>query len=185
MKKILSAIFALSLISSCAALNSFKKPDALDSLNSDAKFDVKKFFNGDLEGFAIIQDSDGKIIETQKIKINGKWDENKGVIQQDFIYSGGQKDSRTWLVTIDGQNSFSAIGHDIAAPAQGKQVGNAMQMLYSLMLLNGNEKTKSKVNFADKIYLVDEKSAIMISDSTIGFSAPKRAIFSLKKLGKD
>lgn len=186
MKKISSAILLLSLLSSCAVFNNFSKPSELDSIDKGVKFDIKKFFNGDVEGFAVIQDPNGKIIDTETFKINGKWDDNKGVIQQNFVYASGDKDSRTWLITIDENGStFSAIGHDIAAPAQGKQVGNAMQMVYALMLTGKTDKQKVKVNFEDKIYLVDEKSAIMISNSTVGFGGPSKSIISLKKLGKD
>lgn len=184
MKKISAAILLISLLSSCAGFGGFNKPSELDSLDKGAKFDIKKFFNGDLEGFAIIQDEQGKIIDTHSFKVNGKWEENKGVIQQNFTYASGGKDSRTWLITLEeGGSTFSAIGHDIVAPAQGKQVGNAMQMTYSLSLPNKADKQKVKVNFEDKIYLVDEKSAIMIQSSSVGFSGTKKAIISLKKLG--
>ncbi len=185
MKKISSAILLLSLLPSCAALNNFNKPSELDSISKGAKFDIKKFFEGDVEGFAIIQDSSGKIIDTEALKINGKWDGNKGVIQQNFVYASGNKDSRTWLITMDESGStFSAIGHDIAAPAQGKQVGNAMQMIYALMLPGKMDKQKVKVNFEDKIYLVDDESAIMISNFAAGFSSPSKSIISLKKVKK-
>jgi len=184
MKKISLVILALSLLSSCAALKSFQKPSQLDSLDRSTKFDWKRFFNGDVEGFAVIQDGSGKIIETETFKINGKWDDNKGVIQQNFTYGSGDKDSRTWLITLENDGTFTAIGHDITAPAQGKQQGNAMQMNYTL-LLGGKDKQKVKVTFEDKIYLVDDKSAIMISESTAGFSDSKKSIISLKKLGKD
>jgi len=101
----------LSLLSSCSAFKGFNKQSQLDSLDRNSKFEMRKFFSGDVEGFAIIQDGDGKIIETQTFKINGKWDENKGIIQQDFTYGNGDKDNRTWLVTVDNDGSFSAIGH--------------------------------------------------------------------------
>lgn len=183
MKKISLAIALVALVSSCS-FNGFKKPAELVALERGSKFEMKKFFTGDVEGFAIIQDGEGKIIETQTFKINGKWDENKGVIQQNFSYGSGDKDSRTWLVTLEDNGTFTAIGHDIAAPAQGRQLGNAMQMTYDL-LLPGQDKQKIRVSFDDKVYLVDDKSAIMISESKVGFSGNKRSIISLKKLGKD
>lgn len=183
MKKILSAILLASLLSSCALLQNFRKPAEIDSLDKGAKFDVKKFFNGDIEGFALIQDQDGKIIDTETLKINGKWDDNKGVIQQNFVYGSGAKDNRTWLITLDDNGStFEAVGHDVVVAAQGKQVGNAMQMSYTLSISNKGEK--QKISFDDRIYLIDEKSAIMISKSTIGFSSSKKFIISLKKLNE-
>jgi hypothetical protein len=166
MKKFLrfsTAVIAISMLSSCAYFeNLFSKKQIaeLDSLETAPKIDIKKFFNGDVEGFAITQDSSGKIIGTIQVKISGKWDENKGEIKQNFIYDGTTKDSRIWLVTVNVDGTFDAIGHDFVAPAQGKQVGNALQMLYTLNLMD--QGSKQPVGFEDKMYLVDEKSMIEI-----------------------
>jgi hypothetical protein len=181
MKKFSLAILFLSLLSSCTILQG-QKTSQLDYLEKGAKFDVKSFFNGNIDAFAITQDSSGKIIDTETVKINGSWEENKGVIKQSFVYASGGKDSRTWLITLDEGGNFTAIGHDVAAPAQGKQVGNAMQMIYALLLPGKIKGEKSKVSFEDKVYLVDENSAIMISSSSAGFGDSKKTIISLRKL---
>lgn len=180
LSKFLIISITASLLSSCAFLQNFNKHPEVDSLDKGVKIDIRKFLNGDLEGFAIVQDGDGKIIDTQTIKINGKWDENKGVVQQNFIFANGKKDSRTWLITLEENGTFDAVGHNVTAPAQGKQIGNAMQMFYTLSL--PAEVGKQNVSFEDKIYLVDDKSAIMISSFKKGFSSSGKFIISLKKL---
>ena len=144
--------------------------------------DFKKFFNGDIEGFAITQDEDGKITGTQTVKINAKWDGNKGVIQQNFIFAGDKKDSRTWLVTLNENGTFEAIGHDVSSPGQGKQIGNAAQMLYALTLKEND--VKREVKYEDRMYLVDDQSMIIISNAKKGFSSSGKSILSLKKLNK-
>ena len=179
MKKIFSLVLLLSLLSSCSFLQGIQKPSELDYLDKTTKADIKKFFNGDVEGFAIVQDQNDKIIDTKTIKINGKWEDNKGVIQQSFVYSNGKKDSRTWLVTVEENGNFTAVGHDVAAPAEGKQIGNAIQMTYSLLLVG--QKGKEETRLEDRIYLVDDKSAIMISSSRKNYISEK-STFSLKKL---
>ncbi len=179
-----ATIISLSL-SSCAVMQNFLAPKPapqLDYIDGATKMDIKKFFNGDVDGFAIKQDSTGKIVGTVTAKINGKWDENKGVIQQNFVYSDGTKDSRTWLVTVDSDGTFDAVGHDVSVPAKGKQSGNAAQSLYSLVL--GAKGEKIQVNFEERMYLIDEKSMIMI----VNFDKKKsdqnsagKIIFSLVK----
>ncbi|OFW80146.1 MAG: hypothetical protein A2887_06855 [Alphaproteobacteria bacterium RIFCSPLOWO2_01_FULL_40_26] len=181
MKKIFPAFLFIFTLSSCSFLQNFQKQQLqVDSLDKGAKMDMRKFFVGDLEGFGIVQDQNGKITDTLAITINGKWEENKGVVQQNFIHTDGKKDSRTWLITLANDGGFTAVGHDIVAPAQGKQTGNALQMIYSLLL--PGEMGKQQIAFDDKIYLIDEKSAIMISDSKKGFSGSGKSIISLKKL---
>jgi len=175
-----SVFVLVSSVSSCALMNGFNKPTEMDYLDKGAKIDLKKFFNGDVEGFSILQDKDDKIIGTQTVKINGKWDDNKGVIQQNFIYNGA-KDSRTWLITTNEDGTFDAIGHDVSAPAKGKQIGNAAQMSYSLLLQENGVKQETK--YEDRMYLVDDKSMIIISTLKKGHSPAGKSIISLKKLG--
>lgn len=178
-----SAVILLSLLASCSAFQNFRKPAEIDSLDAGVKMDFKKFLDGNLEGFAIIQDQNGKIIGTQSVKVNGKWDDNKGVISQNFTLFDGSKDSRTWLITFNNDGTFSAIGHDVIAPGSGKQVGNAAQMAYTLLISDSKGKMEKRV--VDKFYLVDEKSAIVISEYRAGFSSSGKMILSLKKLTKE
>lgn len=176
--RIFFAIIVASSLASCAALKG--KPTEIDYLEKATKIDIKKFFNGDLEGFAITQDGNGKIIATEAVKINGKWEENKGVVQQNFIYPDGKKDSRTWLITLNDDGTFDAVGHNVTSHGQGKQVGNTAQMIYGLTIpVNG---VKKEVKFEDKMYLVDDKSMIAISSFKSGYSYSGKTIISLKKL---
>ncbi len=189
MKKLIkttSVIAIILAVSSCAALEGIlhkKEAPKLDYIEGSAKMEIKKFFDGDLEGFAIKQDVNGKITGTFTAKINGKWEENKGVVQFSYRHSDGTKDSRTWLITVNSDNTFDAIGHDIVKAAAGKQIGNAAQSIYSLNI--GSKGNKEEVEFEDKMYLVDEKSVIMISSFKAKKSskgAAGKITFSLKKL---
>lgn len=181
MKKFSLPVILLICLSSCAYIQSFNnKPTEIDSLDKGVKIDIKKFFSGELEGFSITQDQSGKIISTKTTKINGKWEENKGVVQQNFLFADSKKDSRTWLITLHEDGTFDAVGHDVVSPGKGKQVNNAAQMNYSLSL--PGKIGKEELKYEDKIYLVDEKSAIMISTFKKGHSPAGKTITSLKKL---
>jgi hypothetical protein len=179
MKKFSLIVISALFLSSCVLDG--QNVSQLDYLKRGAEFDVKKFFDGDVDGFAIVQDANGKILDTKSIKIEGSWEEEKGVIKKVFTSSRGKKDSRTWLITMDQGGSFTAIGHDIAAPAQGEQAGNAMRMIYSLLLPGNIKGQKEAVNFEDKIYAVTADSAIMISTSRTGLGEVEKTTISLKK----
>ncbi len=156
-------IFVLILTSSCAYIEKYRvEPESPQGLKGGVKADVKEFFNGDVNAFSIKFDANDKIVASRIIKINGSWEDDKGIIRQQFINHKGEKDSRTWLVTIEGENGdFTAIGHDILAPAQGIQTGNIVQMTYTL---SKNESgVKTNIDYKDQMYLVDENSMIMIS----------------------
>jgi hypothetical protein len=188
MNKLIKTLYSLPLvlvISSCVSgINSSEtKEQESDYLSGSVKMDIKKFFDGDLEGFAIKQDENGKIIETFTAKINGRWDENKGIVQFKYYRNDGIKDSRTWLITVNNDNSFEGVGHEITKPVSGKQIGNLAKSNYSINF--GTKDAKEEINFEEKMYLIDDKSAIVISNFKSKKSQKNTAgkiIFSIKKL---
>jgi hypothetical protein len=186
------AIIAILSLSSCAFLEGLKKdeqaykapePDYLSEKSVAA--DIKKFFNGDIESFAITQDSAGKINGTYTARISAKWEGNRGTIEQKFKHNDGAQESRTWLITIEPDQTFTAVGHDIAMPSKGnKQIGNAIQMLYTLSLPvvgSDGKSLQEDISFEDMMYQVDDKSMIMISNVRKNNISNGKIISSLKK----
>lgn len=165
LSRILFSIIFLFTLSSCAALQNMISPKAsfseVNTVSSAGRIDIKNFFNGDLEGFAITKDQNDKITDVNTIKVEGSWEGNKGVIKKTYFYSTGKKDSRTWLVTVNNDGTFDAVGHDVASPGRGRQIGNVAQMIYSLLVPENG--VKSEVRFEDKMYMVDKNSMIMIT----------------------
>jgi hypothetical protein len=182
--KLLAAAIILQSIASCAILDQLNAPKnnplaPIDYLERAPKMDVKNFFSGDLDGFAIITNPQGKIENSFVAKINGKWEENRGTVQYNYIYNGGKKDSRTWLITINDSTSYSAIGHDFIETAQGRNQGNASVVNYSLNTIF--KDVKQRIDYEDKLYLVDDKSAIIVSTMRSGNKIVGEAVISLKK----
>lgn len=178
---------SLVAINSCAVLDKFMQKNnaplqPLTYLEKAPKVNVKDFFDGDLEGFAIIQDANGKIENSFIVKVDGKWEENKGTVRHNYIYNGGKKDSRTWLITVNDPENYTAIGHDFIAPGQGRQFGNASQVIYTLTYPYKDKK--EKIDFEDNLYLVDENSAIIISEMKLNKNLVGKSIISLKKVAK-
>jgi len=183
--KILITTITLANLTSCELLQNIgssknKTLTPVDYLEKAPKLDVKSFFTGDLEGFAILLNSQEKIDTSFTAKINGKWEESRGTVQYNYLYNGGKKDSRTWLITIDDSSSYSAIGHDFIETAQGRNHGNASIVNYGLNTVF--KEQKQRLDFEDQFYLVDEKSAIVISTMRIAGNIVAKAIISLKKI---
>lgn len=184
MKKFLSSLAIITCaisLSSCAYFQGNKKVEELSFLEKAPKIDIRNFFKGDIEAFAITQDQNGKITNSYIAKMTGKWEDNKGVLQQNFVYEDGKKDSRTWLIDVSEDGlSFGAVGHDVIEPAQGRQLGNAMQMNYPLSFLR--EGVKQKINFEDNFYLVDSRSLIGTSLMRKNGTIIGKSIISFKKV---
>lgn len=151
----------LFCVTSCASLFP-KKPQEIDYLDNSVKMDIKSFFTGDIEAFSIVKNSSDKIISTNSSKISGKWEENRGILKYDFTYLDGSKDSRTWFITLNSDSSFEIVGHDVAAGFTGNQIGNIAYMNY--VLVSRGNKAQIRTNYEDKMYLVNEKSMILITN---------------------
>ncbi|HLD76952.1 MAG TPA: DUF3833 family protein [Rickettsiales bacterium] len=185
--KIVIAVFAMNFVVSCAFLEQFsqkqtKQLKPLNYLEKAPKVNIKNFLDGDLSGFAIIQDVNDKIENSFVVDVDGKWEGNKGTVRFNYVFNGGKKDSRTWLITVEDAENYTAIGHDFLSPAEGRQAGNTSQIIYTLRQIYKDKK--EQIEFEDNLYLVDEDSAIIISEMRIGKTKLGKAIISLKKNGK-
>lgn len=187
MKKILNLLiltFALQTISSCAYLENFagqrnKAVPQIDYLSNGAKLNLKTFFNGELEAFAIVKDANDQIQSTYTTKMNGSWDENQGSVRHNSVYNNGKKDNRTWLITLSDNGEYHVIGHDFVKEADGKQMGNSSLLNYSLK--QNYQDKKQEIDFEDRLYLVNENSAIVISIARQGKTVISKSIISIKK----
>ena len=51
--------------------------------------DIKEFFNGPIKAWGIIQDRSGNVVSKFDVDMVGKWEDNKGVLEEDFHYYDG------------------------------------------------------------------------------------------------
>ncbi len=151
MKKILIIICFMSLFS-C----SIKDPKFYQ--NNSPKFDVRKYFNGKLEAYGVVKDWRGKVNRRFNATMEGKWQGNEGILEEDFIFDDGEKQSRTWKIKVLDDNNFTASAGDVVGEATGKQHGNALRMDYVLRTPVG--KKTYDLTIEDWIYLIDENHAI-------------------------
>jgi hypothetical protein len=144
------------------------------------KMDIRQFLNGKLEAHGILQNRRGKMIKSFYVTMVGTWDKNNGKLEENFVFSDGKKDQRTWEISFSDDNNFTAKAHDTVGIATGQQYGNAFKMDYILKI--DVEGKKYDIKLVDWIYLVDEKTAINVSKMTkFGFDVGTLTI-SFKKL---
>ena len=175
-----SLIFAALLALSSCNLGGSKKPlSKLEYLEGASKFDIDKFFNSDLSGFAIILNAEEKVIDKIEIKSTGSWSGKKGTVKFEYIYKNNRKDYRTWLITKKSSEKFSIVGHDFVGSAAGRQNGNVSEMLYKMSYkFNGQEK---EINFTDTLYQINKNSVIAITELRFRGKKIGKIISSLSK----
>lgn len=144
------------------------------------KMDIRNYLNGKLEAQGILQNRAGEVTRTFTVKMIGTWKGNEGKLEEDFIFSDGKTDRRIWKINLSDDNNFTAKAHDTVGIAKGEQYGNAVKMDYILKV--DVDGTDYDIRLIDWIYLVDEKTAINVSQMTkFGFRVGTLSI-SFKKL---
>lgn len=176
MIKLISTIILAMSLFSCSNLT----PKTYES--NSPKLDIQQYLNGKVKAWGILEDRSGKITRRFVVDMEGKWEDNKGVLEEYFTFDDGEKSERIWTIIFDDENNFSATAADVVGKATGSQHGNAMQMQYVLDLEVDKEKgTRYNVTLDDWMYLLDDK--ILVNKSKIkkfGITFGKLTIFFQK-----
>lgn len=152
-----------------------------DYKDQSPKLDIRKYLNGKVKAWGVLEDRSGKITRRFVVDITGTWKGNKGVLEEYFTFDDGEKQSRTWTIVFDNNDSFTATAGDVVGKAKGSQHGNAMRMNYVLDLEVDKKGTRYNVSLDDWMYLIDEKT--LVNKSTInkfGITFARLTIFFQK-----
>ncbi len=79
----------------------------------------------------MFQDRSGKVVRRFTVRIDAKWDGNRGTLDEHFEFSDGEKQNRIWTLVKDGDRYTGTAG-DVVGTGQGIQQGNAFNMRYVL-----------------------------------------------------
>ncbi len=150
-----------------------------DYAETTPEFDLKNFFTGDLKGWGLVKNYQGKVTQRFVVDMNGSWNENQGVLYELFTYSDGSTQERTWYLTKSDNNASTGTASDVVGTAAGIQNGFAFNWNYDLLFESGGKKIK--VHLKDWLYQVDANSVIgQASIHKFGFDVGEVIVFILK-----
>lgn len=135
--------------------------------NETPALDMRRFFNGTVEGWGMFQDRSGKVIKRFHVVIESKWEGDRGVLDERFTWSdglaGGNVERRVWTLQDQGGGRFIGRAGDVVGEAEGVVSGNALRWRYVLALpVDGKIMN---VDFDDWMYLVDDQ--VMLNRSAM------------------
>jgi len=120
--------------------------------------DMKTYFNGKIEAWGLFQNYREKVVKRFHVSMTGKWENNKGTLDERFTYSDGSTQRRVWsLVRID-KNNYSGTADDVVGEARGVAYGHALRWQYTMALPVDDDIYH--VQFDDWMYLIDENTVI-------------------------
>lgn len=147
----------------CMSLIACASPKPADYADEKPVLDLREYFNGDIDAYGIFTDRSGQVVRRFVVTIKASWEGEKGVLEEDFVYSDGEKQRRVWTLIHQGDGKYIGTADDVVGEASGQVAGNAFQWSYVLRLPVGDRTYD--VSFNDWMYLMSDK--VMLNKATM------------------
>ena len=151
MFRILAALLAAALLAGCASV------DVAQYANERPVLDLKRYFDGTIDGWGMFQDRSGKVVTRFHVVIDAKWSGDTGTLDEAFEYADGRRERRVWTIVKDGDR-YSGTAGDVVGTASGTAAGNALHWRYVLAL--PVEGTVWNMDMDDWMFLMDERTML-------------------------
>ena len=141
---------------------------------------LEEYFQGDIHAWGLIQDHRGRVIRRFDVQMQGSWEGNKGVLEEQFQFYDGEQQQRIWRIEKLAEGEYSGQADDILDTASGFSSGNAMRWEYQMMLeVDGRTW---KITFDDWMFLLN--NGVLINRSYLkkfGFTVAELTLFMQKQ----
>ena len=136
-------------LSGCAS------PKLEDYATEKPVLDLEQYFAGQTKGWGIVQDRFGRITRRFVVEIEGRFEGDRGELDERFVWSDGEKQWRVWRLQKVGPQHWVGEADDVVGQAQGRLSGNALQWGYTLAVpIDGRT---IEMQFDDWMVLVDNE----------------------------
>lgn len=131
--------------------------------NQQPTLDLQQYFNGTLDAYGVFTDRSGAVVKRFTVLMQCSWTGDEGVLNEDFNYSDGSKQTRIWRLKKTGNGRFVGRADDVVGEALGQSSGNAFHWTYTMRLPVDN--SVYDVQFDDWMYLMTDK--VMLNKATM------------------
>jgi hypothetical protein len=121
----------------------------------------ENFFNGPMTAHGVLKDRSGRITSYFNANIIGSWKDGVGTLEEDFVFSDGEKSRRVWTFMKNEDGTYTGTAGDVVGEAHGEISGNAMFLKYVLRIPYGDKSIN--VTIDDRMY--QTTTSILINES--------------------
>lgn len=167
-----ATLAAMAALSGCASQN------INDYANEKPALDLAQYFNGTIDAWGVFTDRSGKVVRRFQVVMNCSWQGNQGMLDEDFVFSDGERQKRIWRLTKLDNGRYTGRAADVVGEATGQVSGNAFHWMYTLQLPVDGKTVE--VQLDDWMYLVNDKVmlnkavmrkfGIQVGELTLSFS---------------
>jgi Protein of unknown function (DUF3833) len=145
MARALVVILAGAVLSACASMPEFPLPPPTQKLV------LEDTLKGRTLGDGVFVNSFTGGETTFSVVIDGTWDGKVLTLVEDFTYSDGTQDRKTWRLTKTADGVYAGSREDVIDTADVRQDGNGVRLDYYVTLTTGLGDID--VRFQDLLYL--------------------------------
>jgi hypothetical protein len=105
-----------------------------DYAGSTPIVDIRKHLSGPLVCEGVIYGPTGRVSSRFVAQMEGRWEGNRGILDEHFLYSGGNRQDRQWRLTLGNDGTIRAEADDLKGPGTGTQEGCSVQLRYTIIM---------------------------------------------------
>lgn len=140
----------ITLLASCG------RPSLDDPKLSTKELNLEEYFAGRTVAYGQFQDRLGKVSQRFKVTIDGRWDGQKLVLDERFVYSDGGKDRRVWTLTKTAEEAWQGTAEGVQGVAIGQERGDTFNWRYTIDLPKRDGEGTLRVSFDDWMWLLED-----------------------------
>ena len=156
-----AAIFAVGLMA-LAGLNGCGRPSLEDAKLSDQQLDLEAYFDGRTVAYGQFKDRFGTVRRRFKVTIDGTWDGQQLRLNETFAYADGGSETRNWVLTKTGPQSWTGTAEGVQGQATGREAGDTFNWHYTIDLPLPEGGTL-RVSFDDWMWLLEDGRLLNIA----------------------
>ena len=158
MRRSFRTLFAIVLLGTINACSSVSIDDYADNR---PLLVPEEFFDGQLFAHGMLKDRGGKVIRYFSADIEASWENGVGTLDEKFVFDDGERQTRVWTLTPDGDGRYIATAGDVIGESTMRVAGNALFLDYVLRIPYDDGTLDLRID--DRMYLVSEK--VLLNES--------------------
>lgn len=133
-----------------------------DFKGTTPEFRPEEYFNGQLEGWGVVESLVGGLQQRATIKAEGKWDEQAQAVlfTETYRFDDGHEDTLRWTIRKLAPGQYSGSERRLEGEATGEQAGCAFNWKYTRDMPQA-DGSSTKLNFDDWFYRIDDRGCIV------------------------
>lgn len=155
---LLGVVITLALMATLRRFASFQAQRPGDYAALGPRFDLRTHLSGPMLCEGVIYGPTGRVTSRFVADMEGRWEGNKGVLDETFRYDSGAVQKRAWQLNLSNDGAIRATAADVVGTGSGRAEGSSVLLSYKLRLTK--EAGGHVLDVTDWMYLMENGTII-------------------------